>query len=1056
MKKYFILMGLCFGLSSGVFAQQKPTENDYTGLITVCFNALDLGNTRGEIDIKRNAEAIIETPFVWLNEIAATYQISDMIRKYQVKDQAWQYKGQYPMNVFSLTVGNKFRYNSQKMDELVELLSSLPQVLFAEREVHHRVVYTPNDPRAAEQWALEKIQAYEAWDLEAGGDDALVIGIVDSGVKWNHPDLQDNIWINEAELPGITIDWESGTITGGDGIDNDGNGFIDDVLGWDFYSTGSGGQDNNPFQNLRGSTHGTHVAGCAAAIGDNGIGVVGPAYKVKILITKHAGYNYLDYNGYVYNTYAGVYYMVDTGAMIINASWGGPGNAGEANLAGSYAKEHGALFIAAAGNNGVDSAGTIFYPGGSPFVFGVVATQQNDVRSSFSNYGTAYNISAPGSNILSTVFSQSGNNTYAAYDGTSMASPIVTGVAALVKSRNINMTPDELMQYLVDGADPIDQLNAPNMAGKLGAGRLNAFNSVSLVPIIENDLAIIAFRGPGSLIQNTSREYVLIIKNNGVNSAFDYTVRLMLETNTYPFVISTLPGVYTPSHATHNFIFSYLPDSVNNTKLYAEILWENDENYDNNYSDPLDIVVYQEDSTEIYVGNLNSDSASNQAFINYNFADCITQTIYWENELTIGSIQGMSVQFTGVPTLPGTGIPIRIYLATTNETAFVNNISWIPLDQFALVFQRELYVSGAGNYEVNIPFAVPYDYRGGNLVVMAIKDYNTGYGEDNAFQFTETTNQYRTIFWRSSAIGSPNTNPFPAAINRLAGITNAKFVLAPPFYTPPVNLEATLDSNEVKLTWDLFHDRKKNRELTGFQIYKNDERIAENIINFFYIDSSIINDTSYAYYIQAVYESPNGVSTPSNTATIHTMFPPANLSSSSEGINVVLHWLAPEGGNVLGYMIQRDEILLTSVPITTLSYTDYSTEADTEYIYHVSVVYSLGESAPATITIHTPVPEIENTSLPRKTELQGNYPNPFNPETQIKFSLHHETEVQINIYNIKGQLVKTLVHKTYPAGNYLVLWNGTDEQGRKVSSGIYYYQMLSQEYTALKKMVLLK
>ena len=485
MKKYLIRFLLLLCLRGFLFAQigiaqQNANEDDedtYTGRIVICFSYDLVQNTRGDFPITKENE-IIKTPFEKFNIIARDYNIIELQQLHRVKDTEWNQNGRYPMNVFAITTLDKNRN-----DELISVLEADKDILFAELEVIHKTSLIPNDPMHIQQWALEKIQAYNAWDIQPGGSEYIIIGIVDSGVKWNHPDLQANMWINEAELPGITINWENGTITGGDGIDNDGNGYVDDVLGWDFYSVAGGGQDNNPFQNLEGSDHGTHVAGCAAAVGMNSIGVIGPAFNVKILATKHSPYNVSSTS--IYNGYNGIYYMADTGAHIINCSWGGLGGANLANLAVSYAKSQGSLVVVSAGNgdisgNPYNMDDTSYYPACATDAFTVAATTSIDIRTSWSNYGNAVDISSPGQSILAPTFSSAGANNYGSKSGTSMSSPIVAGVAALILSQNPALTVEELSDILRWGGDPIDHLNLPIFIGKMGSGRVNALNSVNM------------------------------------------------------------------------------------------------------------------------------------------------------------------------------------------------------------------------------------------------------------------------------------------------------------------------------------------------------------------------------------------------------------------------------------------------------------------------------------------------------------------------------------------------------------------------------------------------
>ena len=507
-RSIFIVL-LAIFMSYSLYINAEETGDFYPGMITICFSKDLIGNTIGDFEITLK-DGIINTPYDWFNELAEHYEIIELTQNYKVKHRDWHRDGRYPMNVFTISIKE-----DDKTDELINELENQKDILFAERKGINRLFYIPNDPFIPQQWALPLIKAFDAWDIQHGGSSEVIIGIVDSGVKWNHPDIAANMWINEAELPGIEINWETGEITGGDGIDNDGNGYIDDVMGWNFSTDGA---DNNPYidggEYLEIAIHGTHVAGCAAAVGDNGVGIAGPAYNAKILATKQAWNSWENDHWY-----QGIYYLTDTGAHIINASFGFPnGNANDGNLVASYAKAHGSLLVAAAGNYNQNSAVEICYPAAATDALGVIATSWSDYKAMFSNYGTAYDISAPGDQIYSTTFNNSGNDIYQNMMGTSMASPIVAGVAALVKSQNMDMSVDELVGYLLEGTDPIDHLN-PGYEGLLGAGRVNAYNSVMLArqpdPQPEFTINPVSFDFEETIIEETSEPQLFTITNSG-------------------------------------------------------------------------------------------------------------------------------------------------------------------------------------------------------------------------------------------------------------------------------------------------------------------------------------------------------------------------------------------------------------------------------------------------------------------------------------------------------------------------------------------------------------
>ncbi|HMP17841.1 MAG TPA: S8 family serine peptidase, partial [Gemmatales bacterium] len=309
--------------------------------------------------------------------------------------------------------------------------------------------YIPNDPSYSAQYHHPLMQNHLAWDSTLGSP-TVRIAVLDDGVQLNHPDLSANIWVNPGEIPG-------------DGIDNDGNGYIDDVNGWDVASN-----DNNPNPNSSGDDHGTHVAGIAAGRTDNFIGIAGVAGHSTIVPIRWYGSG-----SWTASVVAqGYAYGVATGTKIFNASYNFDGWANNATVitALNAAYDAGALLFNSAGNNGqLNPARQVL----DQVIF-VASTTETDARSSFSNYGFGIDLSAPGSNILSTIIGGTG---YASYSGTSMATPNAAGAAMLVWSHNPGWTRDQVIARLVGLADNISAQN-PGLADELGGGRVNTYKAM--------------------------------------------------------------------------------------------------------------------------------------------------------------------------------------------------------------------------------------------------------------------------------------------------------------------------------------------------------------------------------------------------------------------------------------------------------------------------------------------------------------------------------------------------------------------------------------------------
>lgn len=345
-----------------------------------------------------------------------------------------------------------------EVTRVVEALSSDPRIEWAEPDYVAHVAFTPNDPHYTDQWGLVQIHADQAWDVTQGSP-AVAIAIVDTGIDLDHPDLAGKLWVNPGEIPG-------------NGIDDDGNGKIDDVNGWDWVNG-----DNSPQDDIG---HGSHVAGVVAGATNNSVGIAGACPNCRVMALK-----VLDAGGS--GTYsdiaAGITYAVDKGAKVINLSLGGYADSQLLRDAVAYASQY-AVVVAAGGN---DSKQERFYPAAyDDYVVAVAATDNSDEKTAFSNYGEWVDISAPGVSIWSTVY----DDGYAAWSGSSMAAPFVSGVAGLVRSQNPSWSAGAVRGQLLHTADGIDGLN-PGYEGKLGMGRVNAYQAVTVTA--EPELSIVEY-----------------------------------------------------------------------------------------------------------------------------------------------------------------------------------------------------------------------------------------------------------------------------------------------------------------------------------------------------------------------------------------------------------------------------------------------------------------------------------------------------------------------------------------------------------------------------------
>ncbi|HNT52338.1 MAG TPA: S8 family serine peptidase, partial [Candidatus Syntrophosphaera sp.] len=538
MRKSLCLIALLVAISA-MFALTFDPDLFVSRSVIACFSKEAVGNATGKIDYTLE-NGWVKTGLSSFDRLAAEFHIVELQQMHPyVKVPEWNDNGIYLQNTYRLILDG-----NDRIDAAVDALNKDANLVYAELEGIVRSKFVPNDPMVTQQYTHARIQSYDAWDYIQGSTEVRV-GITDSGVKWNHPDLRANIWINPAESPGMTINWDAGTISGGNGVDaGEGGNKIDDLVGWDFYNN-----DNNPIQTYAANDHGTHVAGCAGAVGNNAIGVVGTSPIVSIISCKGAS-NTSPSSGISY-AYDQVKYAAEVGAQIINASWGSVGSGTYPNSIVNYATALGALVVAAAGNENMEhNASYQDYPADCTNALNVASTGQNDIKSSFSDYGVTVDICAPGEGILSTIIT---NNGYDSYDGTSMASPVAAGVAALVKALHPELTPAQLMQRLMATADYIYEAN-PNYMGLLGAGRVNAFTATmydKIPKITIEDQIVEEFSGDGDGVPNPGDVIKLRVSLN--NYLDPFTGLAWLTANNLQATLTTnYPGI-TITDATANF-----------------------------------------------------------------------------------------------------------------------------------------------------------------------------------------------------------------------------------------------------------------------------------------------------------------------------------------------------------------------------------------------------------------------------------------------------------------------------------------------------------------------
>jgi len=437
MRNLYVLYLLLFG--HWVFAQSNPNKQPqiHSGVVVVKLKSNTTSNSRTTYSPSQQLTEIKK-----LVNAESSRQVFPDVTLSNARSAASGLQ-----NIYKLTLPQ----NANIWKTIAKIRNS-GLVEYAEPLYQDELLYTPNDPEAnpngGKQDYLAVIRAYEAWDVERS-DTSMVVGIVDTGVNMDHEDLH-NIAYNHADPI--------------NGIDDDGDGYIDNYLGWDISD-----DDNNPTAD--GHQHGTPVTGMSSAKTNNGIGMAGTGFNARFLPVKIAQTS----TQKLFRTYEGVRYAADHGARVINLSWGGAGNYSRygQDIINYAVLEKDAVVVAAAGNTNEELD---FYPASFNNVLSVGATDINDNKASWATYSYFIDMMAPGNDVFTT----KNDGGYEITFGTSFSSPLVAGAAALVRSRFPELNAIQVMEQLRVTSDVIYEVgNNQDYNGKLGKGRLNMYRALT-------------------------------------------------------------------------------------------------------------------------------------------------------------------------------------------------------------------------------------------------------------------------------------------------------------------------------------------------------------------------------------------------------------------------------------------------------------------------------------------------------------------------------------------------------------------------------------------------
>ena len=959
---------------------------------------------------------------------------------------------------------------------------------YAEPYYIHHLRYVPDDPLISSWYHLTNIRAYLAWDFIRGDSTSRpILGIVDSGVYYDHPDLEPNIWINSLE----DIDGD-GAFTDADldGIDDDGNDFIDDVVGWDF-----GNSDNIPFEPI--PWHGTHVSGCASMACDNDQGGAATGWAARIMCVKAARDN--NPNSIPFG-YTGITYAANTGATVINLSWGrlGSPSQGEQNIINAvYAM--GVVVVAAAGNDNTSAQG---YPAAYNHVVAVASVNSSDIKSSFSNYGSWVDISAPGEGVYSTW----DHDSYTALDGTSMASPLTSGAVCLIRAANPTMTVDEVVARLLSTADTIDHLN-PSYRGLLGSGRVNAAAAVGreIFPLFEIvNLALTITEDDGDQRLNPGERFNLVltignewqdaqnvvgtIQTDGQFTVLDSVADFgdipgnggSGDNSTNPFDVRVDSDAMTGSH---EFTLQLRTGTGFQTSATFSVSVTLEQagfpgNVPGNIESP--VLVYDAEgdgSKEIIVG------AADRNYYMFEASGSITPN--WPKPVSHDGIGGAAAG-----DLEGDGDIEIIGMARDG-----NIYAWNADGSSLIGFPRPLGSTMFGTPVVgDIDGDTTLEIIAGTFTTMSIYVLNENGSNYGDWPFVGSSN-----FYGSAALADIDNDgvneiifgDFGATVHALNSdktyVSGFPVTVTDQMRTAPAVADIDGDGNlNIVIgtrTGDLYVLDNDGTVMPGWPQRAGGALYSAPSLSDIDLDGRLeiivgCND-GHLYVFNNNGQPQSGF--PRATGGIIAASPaigdidgdgyPDIAFGTSDGMIYAIDYRgndlanfpirATANGQITGSAALTDldgdgdcEIITGVKAVgNNLEVIDYKADLPQEIFPWPSYGKNIGRTAYYGF-FQTSIEE--RSPLPGVLTLEQNYPNPFNMSTTIGFTLPAGSNVTFEIYDLLGRRIRTLHSGYLNSGLHAVVWDGTGEAEVDVPSGIYFYRLEAGRISMTKRMTLVK
>lgn len=840
--------------------------------------------------------------------------------------------------------------------------SRMPGIEWSEPYYIGSTAFTPNDDSLGSQWYLNKISAQSAWDVSKG-DSTIIIAIVDSGVDWDHPDLQENIWNNEDEIPN-------------NGTDDDNNGYVDDVRGWDFTA-----DDNDPVESS--PVHGTLLAGLAAAAADNSIGIAGVGYNCEIMPVKvTTGKDVVIAEGY-----EGIKYAVDNGAKIINVSWGNY----EYTLTGEeivqYALDHGALIVASAGNDGQEG---IFYPAGYEGTLAVTAADESDGIANFSNYGFNVDVTSPGVNILSTWQ----DDAYSSQTGTSLSSPIVSGIAGLVWAQHPGLTPLQVAQRIRVSSDEPGSLSAV-YTNKTGFGRVNAnaaVTSSSLKSVRITDYTITDSGNQNGILEQGETGSLVVELKNYLNPVSSVNVSFTTSSNAVTLGNSsvTTGALASLDLFTNNstpLTFTVNNDAPENTEVNFLLTFS-----EGGYNDYQWITVIVNPTYSTQSGSLVQLTINSNGSFGYNdypFTD-VGNGFTYDSSTSVLYIGGM---------LYGTSASTVIDGIPTGESTFSNDFTTLV------------------PFNINIPGTIA-DNQG----YLKLNDDNFGSGKLNI----ET--EMNSYTFNDPIDGSYIILEYKYKNNSGSVINN--------FYS---GLFLDFDIDIEDWTGDKVRYNTDNDFVFAYDVNGVSDQGSRDVSTL--VGAGIISEDNTGlhnfYGIDNNNHEPFNIKDDFTDAEKWTVLQgdPAKAEQGESDISCIL--------SAGPYSIPDGEVLTVAFALTGC----VDIPGLTSHIQQARSAYA---------DIIVGINEKMISSLPVEFSLSQNFPNPFNPATKIEYSIPEQSQITLRIYDILGREAALLAEGIKNAGTYELNWDASKLASGTYIYSLEAVNNSGGVYKSVKKMVLLK